>query len=94
LADTVGELRIHAGARPLYFVPPESIKRRPPIRHGADDPSKWSYMYHPNRERVHVRVPGRRWAVIAEVIDGRIAVLVVHHEGMLRPVLDALDRRT
>lgn len=94
LAESVAQLRIHRAAdRALYFVPPESIKRPPPARRGrpAEDPTKWSYMYHPARKRHWLRVPRRRWALTVEEIEGRIAVLSVSHAGALGPQLDALS---
>lgn len=92
LADTVSELRIHRGGQTLYFIEPESISRPPPIRHGAEDKSKWSYMYHPSRHRHWLgTVPRRQWGLVVEEIDGQIAVLSVDHPGILRRRLDAMS---
>jgi hypothetical protein len=96
LADSVPALRIHGCDGPIYFVPPGSIKRPPPIRHGADDTSKWHYMYHPGRKRHWLgRVPRRRWTLVVEEIDGRVAVLLVDDAagalGISSPPPEAVD---
>jgi hypothetical protein len=96
LAESVPELRIHSVQGAIHFVPPASIKRPPPISHGADDRSKWSYMYHPERKRHWLgKVPRRRWYLVAEEIDGQLAVLTVGDTaGALRDQLSALERQS
>ena len=95
LAGVVPELRIHAVERGIFFVPLATIEHAPPLKHGADDRSKWSYMYHPGRRRHWLgRVPRHRWGLVAEEIDGQLAVLTVSDTaGALRDQLAALQTR-
>jgi hypothetical protein len=94
LAATVPALRVYsikAGRTEgsLYFVPPDSIERPPPSRHAANDRSRWSFMYHPARKRHWLgRAPRRRWYLVVEDIDDRIAVL--HVAGTAGPLGERL----
>jgi hypothetical protein len=81
MAETVAHLQIRAiggDGSLIYFVPPESIASPPPNKHAAEDRANWSYLYHPGRQRHWLgRVPRRRWTLVAEQIDGRLAVVAV-----------------
>lgn len=88
LADNVVGLQVWSGDGPVYFVPPSSIEHPSPHRGGVSGDR--SYMYHPGRQSHWLRVPGRRWILRVEEIDGGLAVLDVSHPGVLRTELDAL----
>jgi hypothetical protein len=73
LAATVPGLRVHANEGALYFVPPRQVKRPPQGPHApVNDPSRWSFMYHPNRRRYWLgTMPRKRWSLVVEVIPAR-----------------------
>lgn len=96
IAETVPHLHVHAvrGDGLIYFLPPQSVASPPPNEHAAADRSNWSYMYHPGRKRHWLgRVPRRRWGLVVEQIDGRLAVVSVSDTaGALRQRLAALSQ--
>jgi len=86
LADSVKRLRIRSGIETVFhdagnltFEPIGPLERPPPgPKWRADDRSKWSIMYHPDRHRHWLgKVPRKRWGIVAEEIDGKIVELTL-----------------